>query len=51
MYTSHTVVNVMLSNLDWKELVSHHEPFDTEYYAVSTIEKFQRLEDLQPALA
>ena len=41
----------MLSNLDWDELVGKHEPFDTVYFATSTIEKFQRYEDLQSALA
>ena len=43
MFTSHTVVDVMLSNLDWKELVGHHEPFDTTCFVISTIQKFQRL--------
>ena len=51
MFTSHTVVDEMLSNLDWKELVGHHEPFDATCFAISTMQKFQRLEDLQPALA
>ena len=41
----------MLSDLKWEELVVHHQPFDTTCYAVSTMQKFQRLEELQPALA
>ena len=51
MFTSYTVVDAMLSNIDWKELVGHHEPFDDTCFAISTMQKFQRLEDLQPALA
>ena len=51
MYTSQAVVDAMLSDLNWDELVGHHQPFDTICYAVSTTQKFQRLEDLQPTLA
>ena len=51
MYTSQAVVDAMLSDLKWEELVGHHQPFNTTCYAVSTMQKFQRLEALQPALA
>ena len=51
MYTSQTVVDAMLSDLKWNELVGHHEPFDTTCYAISTVQKFQRLEELQLFLA
>ena len=43
-------VDAMLSNLDWKELVGHHELFDATCFAISTMQKFQRLEDVQPTL-
>ena len=46
MFTSQTEVDAMLSNLDWDELIGKHEPFDTMCFAVSTIQKFQRLEEL-----
>ena len=51
MYTSQTVVDAMLLDLDWEELVGHHEPFNTICFRLSTIQKFQRFENLQPALA
>ena len=41
----------MLSDLNWEELVGHHEPFNTICFGLSTIQKFQRFENLLPALA
>ena len=51
MYTTDTAVNAMLGNMDWNELVGRHMPFDTLCFGISTVQKLQRLEELQPALA
>ena len=51
MFTTQSKVDAIFSNLDWDELVGKHEPFDTMCFAVSTIQKFQRFEELQSALA
>ena len=51
LFTSQAVVDAMLSDLNWEELVGQHEPFNTICFGLSTIQKFQRFENLQPALA
>ena len=51
MFTTSAAVDAMLGNMDWEELVGRHETFDTLVYAVSTVQKLQRLEEYRPALA
>ena len=51
MFTSSAAVDAVLGNMDWEELVGRHETFDTLVYAVSTVQKLQRLEEYRPALA
>ena len=51
MFTTSAAVDAMLGNMDQEELVGRHETFDTLVYAVSTIQKLQRLEEYRPALA
>ena len=51
MFTTSAAVDSMLGNMDWHELVGRHETFDTLVFAVSTVQKLQRLEDICPALA
>ena len=50
IYTSQIVIDTILSDLKWEEVVQYYQPFDTSCYAVSTIQKFQEIEKLQPAL-
>ena len=51
VHTTDTVVNAMLGDMDWSELVGQHMPFDTLCFGTSAVQKLQRLEELQPALA
>ena len=49
-HTTHDKVDAVLDNMAWSELVGEHESFSTLAYAISTVEKFQRLENIQPNL-
>ena len=50
-FTSSTKVNAFLSDLDYRQLTGHSESFNTLACALTTVEKIQRVEALQPRLA
>ena len=50
-YTSYNKVNALLSDLDYNLLVGKSETFNTLTCALTTVEKMQRIETLQPRLA
>ena len=50
-YTSYNKVNALLSDLDYNLLVGKSETFNTLACALTTVEKMQRIETLQPRLA
>lgn len=51
LHTTQDKVDNILIDMDWSELVGEHESFSTLAYAISTVEKFQKLENIQPNLA
>ena len=50
-FVSSSMVNAFLSDLDYNQLVGKSESFSTLACAVSTVERMQQLEALQPRLA
>ena len=50
-FTSSENVDAFLSDLDYKQMTGNSEVFDTVACALTTVEKIQRLESLQPKLA
>ena len=49
-YTRTHEVDEMLNALDWAQLIGEHEPFSTLACAVTTSQKYHKLELLQPML-
>ena len=47
-FTSASKVNDFLSDLDYNQLIGNDQTFDTLTYALTSVEKLQHLEALQP---
>ena len=50
-YLPKTSMKCFLSGLDYNQLIGNSETFNTLTYALTTVEKIQRIEAIQPCLA
>ena len=50
-FSLHTTIDEYLDSLAYDELIGYHTSFETFLYTITTVERLQHLEELQPKLA